>query len=284
MALRTCITNYSFNRSLRSGKMDVEAFLDFCGKAGFEGVDLMSYYWKDKDAEMSKVPEWTRRNGLKLVGYGTRSDFLSHDEAVIEESFENIRTAIKDAHRLGSRMCRVFGGTSLDGWTTGSALLQVAECMGQLVGLAEENDVVLTVENHGGFPATAEEVIACIEKVGSPFFASLLDTANFLAAGVNPLEEAKKLIPHVRHVHVKDMLKFPPGSEQGHKARRADYHVQSCVVGEGVVPNAEIFKALADAGYDGYVSLEAEGSPTEDDDARWVLAGLTNIRACIDAI
>jgi len=80
------------------------------------------------------------------------------------------------------------------------------------------------------------------------------------------------------------MRKFPPGSEQGHKARRADYHVQSCIVGEGVVPNAQIFKALADAGYDGYISLEAEGSPTEDDDAKWVLAGLANIRACIEEI
>ncbi len=36
MALKTCITNYSFNRSLRGGTMDVEGFCDFCGKAGFD--------------------------------------------------------------------------------------------------------------------------------------------------------------------------------------------------------------------------------------------------------
>jgi len=156
MTLKTCITNYSFARSLRGGQMDVEGFCDFCGKAGFEGVDLISYFWKDKDAEMDALPAWLERNDLALVGYGTRSNFLSHEPEQIEESFENIRTAIVDANRIGSKMCRVFGGSGLDGWTTGSAVLQMVECFGKLMPLAEENDVILTVENHGGFPATAE--------------------------------------------------------------------------------------------------------------------------------
>ena len=283
MTLKTCITNYSFHRSLRSGKMDVEGFLDFCGNAGFEGVDLMVYFWKDKDAEMRKLPEWLERNHLTLVGYGVGNNLLTHDATELEEAKGIIRSGIGDANRIGCKMMRVFGGNNLNGWTTGSAALHLAECFTELIGLAREKDVVLTIENHGGFPATAEEVIEVIEKVGSPYFASLLDTGNFLGAGQEPLEAATKLAPYVRHVHVKDMKKFPAGSDRGHKPRRADYNIQGCTVGEGVVANGEIFKVLVDAGYDGYVSLEAEG-PDDEDEAQRVLAGLAHIRECIEAI
>lgn len=283
MALKTCITNYSFHGSLRSGSMDIEGFLDFCGKAGLDGVDLMVYFWKDKDAEMAKLPEWLERNNLQLVGYGVGNDFLSHDEAELEKSKQVVRSGIEDAHRIGAKMMRVFGGWGLAGWTTGSALQRVVQCFRELSKMAADNDVVLTIENHGSFPGTAEEVIECIEEVDSPNFASLLDTANFLGTGDDPLQAAGKLVHYVRHVHVKDAKKFPAGSDHGQKALRADCNIQHCTVGEGVVPNGEIFKVLAAGGYDGYLSLEAEG-PKEEDEGERVLAGLAHIRGCLAEI
>jgi sugar phosphate isomerase/epimerase len=283
MALKTCITNYSFARSLRGGKMTIEGFLDFCGRAGFDGVDLISYFWKDKEAEMKALPKWLKRNKLKLVGYGTRSNFLSHDKQEIEQSFENIRTAIVDAHRIGSKMCRVFGGSNLQGWTMEGALRQIVESFKKLMPLAQENDVVLTVENHGGFPATADEVIACIQGIGSPYFASLFDTGNFLGGGEDPLAAAKKLAPYVKHVHVKDMRTFPAGSDRGHKAGRADCNLETCTIGKGIVPNKEIFEVLKDSGYDGYLSMEAEG-PEDEDEAERVLAGLAWMKKCLREI
>jgi len=283
MALKTCITNYSFNRSLRGGQMDVEGFCDFCGKAGFDGVDLMVYYWKDKDAEMDALPGWLERNHLTLVGYGVGTNFMTHDADQIAEMKEVVRSGIADAVRIGSKMVRVFGGHSLEGFTTGSAVLHLAECFKDVVKLAEDEGVVLTVENHGGFPATAAEVIEVIKAIDSPSFASLLDTGNFLGAGADPLEEAKKLVPYVKHVHVKDMLKFPLDSEEGHKPQRADYKIRTTTVGTGIVPNGEIFKVLVAGGYDGYVSLEAEG-PATDNEAERALAGLAHMRECIAAV
>jgi len=283
MALKTSITNYSFNRSLRSGKMGIEGFLDFCGKAKFDGVDLMVYFWKDKDAEMANLPKWLERNRLRLVGYGVGNNFLVRDAAELAKAKEIVRSGIEDAHRIGARMMRVFGGGKVEGWATDAALDHLAGCFRELVKIAEDKDVVLTVENHGGLPGTAEEVIRLIQAVGSPCLASLLDTGNFVDAGADPVDAAKKLAPYVRHVHVKDMLKFPLGSDRGHKASRGDFHTEACTVGKGVVPNKEIFRVLADAGYDGYLSLEAEG-PEDEDEGKRVLAGLAHIRKCIREI
>ena len=283
MALKTGITNYSFARSLRGGQMDVEGFLDFCGKAGFDGVDLIAYFWKDKDREMAALPEWLQRNDLLLVGYGVGNNFLTHDAAELENAKQAVRDGIDDAHRIGCKMMRVFGGHGLEGWTTGGALAHMVECFKELVKPAADNDVVLTIENHGSFPAKAEEVIALIDEVDSPYLASLLDTGNFLGAGDDPLEAAKKLVPYVKHVHVKDMKTYPAGGEQGHKAKRADVNIAGCLIGEGVVPNREIFATLADAGYDGYLSIEAEGPQDASDEER-VTAGLNYIRKAIEEI
>ncbi len=280
MALKTCITNYSFARSLRAGEMTVEGFCDFCGQAGFEGVELISYFWKDKEAELKALPKWLKRNRLKLAGYGTRSNFLSRKPEEIEQSLQNIREAVADAKRIGAKVCRVFGGSSIQGWTTEDALAQVVASFRQLTPEAENAGVTLVVENHGGFPATADEVLAVIEGVDSRNFASLFDTGNFIGAAEDAAKAAKKLAPYVKHVHVKDVKKFPAGSSQGWKAPRADYHLEGCVVGEGVVPNKEAIAALKAGGYDGYLSIEAEGPEHEDEQQR-VLAGLTNLRRWI---
>ena len=283
MSLKTCITNYSFARSLRAGTMNVEQFCDFCGREGFDGVELISYFWKDKEAELKALPGWLRRNKITLAGYGTRSNFLSKDPGEVEQSFANIRSAIEDSRRIGAKTCRVFGGSKLEGWTVDAAHKQVVESFQKLMPQAEKEGVCLVIENHGGFPATADEVVAVIKGVNSPCFASLLDTGNFLSAGDDPLAAAKTLMPYVRHVHVKDLLKFPAGSPRGHKCARADYNLDSCVVGDGVVPNREIFAALKAAGWNGFLSIEAEG-PENMEDAPRVLAGLANIRKWLKEI
>lgn len=280
MALKTCITNYSFARSLRGGQMTVEGFCDFCGRAGFEGVELLSYFWKEKEAEMKALPAWIKRNRLKLAGYGTRSNFLSHRPDEVEQSFENVRVAVEDAKRIGAKICRVFGGSSMQGWTPEAALEQVVAAFRTLTPQAEKAGVTLIVENHGGFPATADEVVAVIEGVGSANFASLFDTGNFLGAAEDSVKAARTLAPYVKHVHVKDMRKLPPGSSQGYKAPRADYHLEGCVLGEGVVPNKEAIAVLKAAGYNGYLSIEAEG-PESMDEAQGVIAGLVNLRRWI---
>ncbi len=283
MALKTCVTNYSFAKSLRGGQMNVEQFCDFCGKAGFEGVELISYFWKDKDAEMKALPAWLKRNKLTLAGYGTRSNFLTRKPEEIEQSNESIRVAIEDSKRIGATTCRVFGGSRFEGWTQDEALAQMIASFKKLTPAAEKAGVCLTIENHGGYPATADEVIAVIEGVNSPCFASLLDTGNFLTVkGEDPLAAAKKLAPYVRHVHVKDMLRLPAGFGKGHKPARADYEIQPCLIGKGAVPNKDIFAALKAAGYDGYLSIEAEG-PDTDDEIERVMFGLANIRKWLTA-
>jgi sugar phosphate isomerase/epimerase len=283
MALKAGITNYSFARSLREGNMTVEGFLDFCGKAGFDGVDLMVYFWKDKDAEIRELPRWLARNKLELVGYGVGNDFLVHDKDELQKAKDIVGAGIEDAARIGCKMMRVFGGHKLEGFTTGDAVLHLAECFKPLVEKAEKADVVLTIENHGGFPAFAAEVLELIDLIDSPYFASLLDTGNFLAAGADPLAATKKLAVHVKHVHVKDMHKLLAGGERGRKASRANYHIEGCVVGEGDVPNGEIVRVLSEAGYDGYLSLEAEAPHDKTDEER-ALAGLKSIRNWIARI
>ena len=56
MGLKAGITNYSFARSLRGGKMDVEGFLDYCGKADFDG-QLRRVVGMDADKQRLEGPQ-----------------------------------------------------------------------------------------------------------------------------------------------------------------------------------------------------------------------------------
>jgi sugar phosphate isomerase/epimerase len=79
------------------------------------------------------------------------------------------------------------------------------------------------------------------------------------------------------------MRKFPVGSPKGRKAARADYHLEACTIGAGIVQNKEILKTLEASGYDGYVSIEAEGPDSEDEAAR-VIEGLANLKRWLKEI
>lgn len=75
-----------------------------------------------------------------------------------------------------------------------------------------------------------------------------LDTSNPMEAGDDPVELAKLVKTRVVHVHLSD--------------RSAN--LQHQVAGEGVVDFVSILHILREAGYDGWLSLEAGGRKGQD--------------------
>jgi sugar phosphate isomerase/epimerase len=86
-----------------------------------------------------------------------------------------------------------------------------------------------------------------------------VDIGNFLSCGEDAGPAVEATANLAAHVHVKDMRKFDAGDVRGRKAERANYNLESCAVGEGVVPLVRCFQAFKKAGYQGYLSLEYEG-------------------------
>jgi sugar phosphate isomerase/epimerase len=114
----------------------------------------------------------------------------------------------------------------------------------RLTVLAEDLDVVLLHENcHGWASTSAEASVDLVTTVDSPHLRLLFDTGNGLAYGYEAVPFLRQVLPWVAHVHVKDGVRTDGGAEFG-------------VPGDGTVGLTECLRLLADAGYDGWYSLE----------------------------
>lgn len=114
----------------------------------------------------------------------------------------------------------------------------------RLTRLAEELDVVLLHENcHGWASQSATASLDLVTTVDSEHLRLLFDIGNGLAYGYEAVPFLRMVLPWVAHVHVKDGVRTADGAEFG-------------VPGDGEAGVAECVRLLADAGYEGWYSLE----------------------------
>ena len=247
-------TMYSFNRQARAGEIGIEAFLDYCGGIGLDGVDLLSYSWTDQAAEMASVPEWLQRNRLTLAAYAVGNNFVQTEATARATHLQMVRDGVDTAARLGAPVLRVFGGSrpkAGPGALSPTNALQLAiDGLGTSAAYAQSKGVVLGIENHGGLPGTAAEVRQVLDAVNSPALRLILDVGNFVGVGDDPVAATRSLAQYVAHVHLKDL--GPAPTEEN--TRR-----ENVPLGDGTIDLAQIFRILNDNGYAGYLSIEYEG-------------------------
>ena len=277
--MKLSVTMYSFNDWARKAKIDVKGFIEYCGTLeGVEAVDLLSYYWTDEEKEKPMVKKWLVDNGLKIAAYAIGSNFAHEAGENLEKQIKAAKKGIDVAAELGAPCIRIFGGsierqaesrshdpswgvfesTTSEGKTKEEVVDMCIDAVAKLVDYAEEKDVILAMENHGGIPATIAECKRFQEKIKSPYFGFNLDNGNFLSAGEDPVEAFSILADSAVHVHLKDIKKAPEGSKQPY---------EQCVLGEGDIDHAGCIEKLEEAGYDGYYSIECEaemGDPREN--------------------
>ena len=106
------------------------------------------------------------------------------------------------------------------------------------------------------------------------------DTGHFTFAGEDPLSMLKKYVDRVGHVHLKDMR-----LRVVEEARRNNWSFLTAVrngaftvPGDGDVDFDPVFKVLSDAGYQGWLLVEAEQDPAKADPLEYAIKGRTYIR------
>ena len=270
------ITEYSFHRTARDGKMDIETFLRTAADLGFEGVDLLSYdiFWKNREAEMAKVSDWLKETGLILAAYATSDNMITEDKAERIRQIARVTQAIVEASRLKAPILRVFGGSVSSEIPKERSLELVIEGFGEVVPVAEREGIVLAIENHGGVPGTSAEVLQVIKALDSDYFKACVDVGNFLGVGQEPTEAVPALMPYAAHIHLKDMKKLP--AQRGDaRSQRLGYALQGTAVGEGDIDYSVIFPVIEQSGYAGFAALEYEGT---EDEMEGVKKSIANIR------
>ena len=127
-----------------------------------------------------------------------------------------------------------------------------AEMLPALQDLVREYDIRLAIHNHGPedkhFPSPLD-VLAAVKNL-DPRIGCCIDVGHTMRAGTDVPTAIRAVGPRLFDVHMKDL---------------ADAHAKESqvAVGEGIMPIREIFQALLDVHYNGYVDLEYEIMPTD---------------------
>lgn len=242
-----------------AGDMNVEDFLRYCKDQGYDSVELLDCFWKETDDEIDKVNNLASELEVSIGCYSIGNDFALPDENKRAEQVEYVKNGIDVAFRLGAPILRVFGGSPKKGVEFEQAFHWITDGFRECTKKAEDNGVIMAMENHGTLSGSARQVSQIILKVKSPNFKATADMANFLLVDENPVEALKVLHEDIAHVHCKDMC-FPESGENPVFTSLKGRGYTGCNVGEGEVNAKSCLEYLKKVKYDGMISIEYEGS------------------------
>jgi sugar phosphate isomerase/epimerase len=138
------------------------------------------------------------------------------------------------------------------------ALEMMKHSYGQIIEVAEANEIIVNIEPHGYF-TTKPEVMEKMQAFSdSKYLRMNMDTGNTFIAGQDPVAFLKKFLKKVSHVHVKDVSETLAAATRG---KQTGIAVSQSAIGDGV--NADNIKKcltiLRDNRYNGVLSMECEG-------------------------
>jgi sugar phosphate isomerase/epimerase len=236
------------------------------GGEGIEHYDgFLAPLGPDGAARVREVMEETGQASSLLC---FSPDFTHPDADERRRQVARQKAAIDMSVALGLRHCRTLSGQRLPGMTRAEGVQRTVEGIRASLEYAAERDVVLCMENHykdgnWTYPefAQAEDVfLEIVEQIDHPNFGVQYDPSNAIVGGYDPLAFLEKVRHRVVSMHASDRyleegatledLKHADGST-GYSA--ALKHGET---GKGLNDYDTIFGILAEAGYDGWISIE----------------------------
>ena len=240
--------------------------------AGFTGSEVGNKYPKDPEV-LKKALEL---RGVEICNQWFSSFLITKPFEEVEKEFRAQLTFLKamgakvigaseQSHSVQGQMdTPVFGhkyemnDEEWDTFCTG---------MNKLGKIAkEEYGIALTFHHHmGTVVQSLAEVDRMMENTDPEYVSLLFDTGHFTYGGEDPLEVVKKYVHRIKHVHLKDIR--PEVVEQVKKENMsflAGVRAGAFTIpGDGCINYDPIFKVLEDAGYEGYMVVEAEQDPAK---------------------
>ena len=153
--------------------------------------------------------------------------------------------------------------------------------LNKLGKIAADRGFKLCFHHHmGTVVQTSEETDRMMAGTDPKYVFLCYDTGHFTFAGEDPLTMLKKYVDRVGHVHLKDMRL--PVVEEARKNHwsflQAVRNGAFTVPGDGDVDFDPVFKTLSDAGYQGWLLVEAEQDPAQANPLEYAMKGRAYIK------
>lgn len=153
--------------------------------------------------------------------------------------------------------------------------------LNELGRIAKDHGLTLSYHHHMGTGVqTLAETDRLLESTDPDLVGLNYDSGHFYFAGEDPVEALRRYVSRVTHVHLKDVR---TGERERAMENRLSFldAVRSgvfSVPGDGVIDFPAIFAILEDAGYTGWLVVEAEQDPAKANPLEYALMARAYIR------
>jgi sugar phosphate isomerase/epimerase len=243
---RISLAEWSLHKTLFSGKLDN---LDFAKTAKEEfkigAVEYVNQFFKDKAKDQKYLDELKKRHDdlnvkailIMIDGEGALGDA---DEAKRKVAIENHYKWVEAAKFLGCHSIRV-NAQSTSNYEEAKKL--AADGLRRLSEFAAPHNIGVIVENHGGLSSNGKWLAETIASVGLKNCGTLPDFGNF--HDYDRYQGVTETMPYAKSVSAKSHDFDDQGNET-----KTDYY--------------KMMKIVTDAGYNGWVGIEYEGSKLDE--------------------
>lgn len=237
-----CLSNetYSLRDLYGKGKLTHHTVAEFHKELGIRGVSLNDIYFKSWEKEyLDTILETFKAQERLITCLIMEGNLATSNEAKRKAQIDSNTAKLKAAGYLGAPVVRMnLGGVDKGEDNLKEGVDRCVAAFKQMLPLAMDLGIRITIENHGGVSGTVEGILAVINGTDPKWVGSNLDFGN-APVGHKP-EVFEKLVPHAYHTHAK-LADFKPDGE----ATNSDY--------------GKLLGILAAAKYAGAVSVEWEG-------------------------
>jgi len=239
-------------------KFGVEDFIKTAVDCKLDGIDWVTTHGRDA-ADLKKMSDDA---GLPVVCH---TFILSKMLSGTREWLDEAKKSIADAVTLGAPVVMI-PTMSNDKIPRNEFRAQWIKALIEVAPLADDAGIVLTVENfpgkHSAFVTAADFFEA---KKEIPQLRLTFDNGN-AASGEDVVESFKQCREFVVHAHFKDWY-IQPEPAEGYRQMLDGSYYRPALIGEGDVNTVGCWKAMKQAGYNGYINIEYEGDEISADKA-----------------
>jgi len=257
------LAEWSLNKTLRTGVINN---LDFprIAKQEFDidCIEFVDQFFADKAKDTGYLKNLKKRaedEGVKmgLIMIDTNGPLGTKSESARNRAVEKTFEWIDAAAFLGCRTVRVNARGDKD---EAALLGYVAESCARLADHAADQNINVTIENHGGPSSDPVWLTSVMKAVDKPNFGTLPDFGNFPPT-IDRYDAIEMMMPYAKAVSAKSSSFTPEGL-----VKETDYF--------------RMMRIVRDAGYTGYVGIEsgAKSAELEGDAIRMTRDLLKRIR------
>lgn len=260
--MKISISMYSLASTLQRESWGVTEFIEYAKTISLDGVELLDIYWQNpanKDEEIKEIVENLQRNNLEVSAYDITNNFVHQKKIERKAEVEKVIEGIRVAKELNANTVRVFCGDIREGLIYEECFDWIIEGLKESAKVAEQEKIVLAVENHGLLAGKSLQIHEILRAVNSPYVKSTFDTGNFLLVHEEPTKAFDRLKQEIAHVHFKDFReKHTHESVKGFRSTEGKELI-GVIPGDGKVDLTSIVAGLKEYGYQDWLSIEYEG-------------------------